>query len=461
MPTAAGKTVLFVAITRHFKKKTLILAHRDELLTQAKNKFKEFWPNSDVGIYQGKNSSLDHQVIISLVQTCSQPNRLAQLKKEGFSLLVIDECHHATSKSYQKIINELGFVDNPEKLLIGVTATPNRSDKKSLSHIFQEIVFDISIDELIQTNFLSSVTARRLLTSIKLNNIKTSMGDFEIGQLAMAVNIPERNSFIVNKWKEYATNRKTLAFCVSVQHCKDLAAEFNSKEIVAAAVWGNMPYNERQQILHKFHKGTISVVTSCSLLTEGFDEPSISCVLMARPTKSQSLYIQMVGRGLRKDKNPETTKENCLVLDFTDKHNNLDMIISLKDIMPNAPIIDEVSKKETTTNINAAKQEVRSDVDIDEEYNILGKMKCIWIRVNDMYSLTDDYKNEIVLYKQGDNYIANVFCNNGDVEQIIVMPTSLRKCKMMCEAWAKRNLTITYADQNSSWFINNENKPGV
>jgi len=107
MPTAAGKTVLFVAITRYFKKKPLILAHRDELLTQDKNKFKNFWPNSDVGIYQGKNSSLDHQVIISLVKTCSQPNRLAQLKKEGFSLLVIDECHHATSKSYQKIINEL------------------------------------------------------------------------------------------------------------------------------------------------------------------------------------------------------------------------------------------------------------------------------------------------------------------------------------------------------------------
>ena len=202
MPTASGKTVLFVAITKHFNRKTLILAHRDELITQAYDKFKVFYPDADVGIYQGKNKSLNHDVIISSIQTCSQQNRLLQLKKEGFGLLVIDEAHHATSKSYQKIIKDFEFADDSTKLLIGVTATPSRLDEVSLGSIFQEVIYDVSIDALIEDGFLSPVKGRRILTNLTLKRIRTSMGDFEVGQLATAVNIPERNTFIVSKWED-------------------------------------------------------------------------------------------------------------------------------------------------------------------------------------------------------------------------------------------------------------------
>ena len=346
LPTGAGKTCIFIAITQHYQKKTLILAHRDDLIIQNYDKFKKFWPKADIGIYKGKKHNIKHKVIISSVQTCSRLNRLEELKKKGFDVLVIDETHHATSDSYQKIIKELGFFDNPEKLLIGVTATPNRSDKQSLKCIFQEITYSISLEELIKSKYLVPVMARRLLTNFKLKGVKTYMRDFAVSQLAQAVNTLERNNFIISKWKEHAFGRKTVAFCTNVQHCKDFADECNKHEIKAAAVWGDMNPKLRRKILDDFKKGKISVITSCSLLTEGFDEPSVTCIIMARPTKSQTLYIQMIGRGLR----ISDGKKDCLVLDFTDRHNHLNATISLKDIMPNAKIIVEDDTKKQNAN---------------------------------------------------------------------------------------------------------------
>jgi len=329
LPTGAGKTVLFIAITQHFKRKTLILAHRDELITQAYDKYKAFYPNADIGIYKGNNHNLNHQVIISSIQTCNR--RILQLKKKQFKLIVLDESHHATSATYQNIISELGFLDNPKKLLIGVTATPQRADKQSLADIFQQITYSISIDKLIKNKYLSPVIGRRILTDFKLTGVTTTMGDFAVGELADAVNIPKRNEFIVNKWKQHALHRKTIAFCVDIQHCKDIAKQFSDNGIVAAAVWGDMNAIERKQILEDFSKGIITVVTSCGILTEGFDDPSVSCIVMARPTKSSGLYTQCIGRGLRVDDSLNATKQDCLVLDFTDKDHNLNTIIPLLD----------------------------------------------------------------------------------------------------------------------------------
>lgn len=457
MPTGSGKTILFIAITKHFNQKTLILAHRDELITQAYKKFKKFWPEANVNTYQGKNSSLDHQIIISSVQTCSQPNRLIQLKKESFSTLIVDECHHSISVSYQKVINELGFADNPEKLLLGVTATPDRSDKQSLSTIFQENTFSIGIDELIEQGFLSPVKGRQILTNIKLTGVKTTMGDFATGELSVVVNVPERNTFIVSKWKEHAASRKTLVFCVSVQHCKDLAAEFNKHGIKAAAVWGKMPRKDRKKILDDLRKGKISIVTSCSMLTEGFDEPSIACVVMARPTKSKSLYTQMVGRGLRKDTNPKTTKTDCLILDFTDKTHTLNTVVSLQQVMPNIPmIIEEETPQRKQSNSIVREQTIRSDKDVDKELNLFGKPKYIWIEIDGAHSLTDDIGNEVMIYQYETGYLATILLAQG-IHQIVSTPMPLQECKDNCQLWAQKNLKITYADANSQWSRDNAN----
>lgn len=454
LPTGAGKTVLFIAITKYFQQKTLILAHRDELITQAYDKFKTFYPEADIAIFQGNQHSLNHQVIISSVQTCNK--RIQQLKKESFNLLIIDEAHHATSKSYQKIISELGFMYDLSKLLIGVTATPMRSDKKSLSSTFQEIVHSVGIDELIKTKHLSPIVARRILTNFKIDGVKTSMGDFAIGELSQAINIPLRNAFIVSKWKEHAVERKTVVFCANVQHCQDVAIEFNKHGLKSAAIWGDMNTVLRKQTLHDFKIGKITVITSCGVLTEGFDEPTITCVVIARPTKSSGLYTQMIGRGLRIDDNPNSTKINCMVLDFTDQHNRLNTVVSIANIMPNVSIItDNSAITKMSSNLRSKKRNAKRTQSIDEEFDILATPKFIWLSLGNSWSLTDDYNNEIVISKSNEVYNAYLYSNNSIQKLIVKSQPTLHSCKDLCEDYAQTYLKITYADSNSEWFIRN------
>ncbi len=164
----------------------------------------------------------------------------------------------------------------------------------------------------------------------------------------------------------------------TVQHSKDLAATFVKNGIKAAPVWGLMPLEDRERVLHDLHTGAIEVVTNCDLLTEGFDEETISAILMARPTKSKSLYIQMVGRGTRK----HPTKVNCLVLDFTDTGNNLKNIISLSKAIPEAEIIEE-QHKENDTEPTARNFNEKARKDIDKEFDILGSISFMWVRICD------------------------------------------------------------------------------
>ena len=362
LPTGSGKSIIMGAIAKQFNKKTLIIAHREELITQNVDKIRRYWAKADIGIVKAEKNELDHQIIVASVQTCNQPERLKQLKKRSFGVLMIDECHHANCSSYLNIIKELGFGEKKKKLLIGVTATPSRNDKKALSDIFKEVAYSVSIDTLIKTGYLVPVFARRILTDLRLKGVKTVMGDFAVGELSEAVNIPARNAFIVSKFKEHATGRKTIAFCVDVKHCHDLTEEFNKQGIVAAAIWGSMDSKLRAERLIDFKNGLIQVLTSCGVLTEGYDEPTISCIISARPTKSQILYSQQIGRGLRIDPNPNTTKKDCLVLDFTDQHNNLKTVVSLGDIIPSATIIsDEMPKAKTRTTLTLAARTIASD----------------------------------------------------------------------------------------------------
>lgn len=462
LPTGSGKTVLFAAIVKHLDKKTLILAPRNELIKQAYDKFKKFYPKADIGIWQGKNSSLNHQIIISSIQTCSQPNRLEQLKKEGFSVLVVDECHHATSNSYQNIIKELGFSENSDQLFIGVTATPIRSDKQDLSNIFQQTVYSISIEELIHQGYLSPVKARRINTQIKIKKVSTRLGDFALEELATAVNIPERNSFIVKKWREHALSRKTIVFCTNVQHCKDLEAEFRKHGIKAAAVWGNMPHDQRKKIIKKFKRGHIKVIISCSLLTEGFDCESIACVAMARPTKSKGLYGQMAGRGLRIDRRKNATKKDCLILDFTDTHHNLSSIASMTDVIKDIQIIqDSVKIPNHTNNRTHKEQSIKTNRDIDEEFDPLNNSKYFWIAVLNEHSLTGVNGYEIVISKRKTGYVAYMFLHNKQEYPIKKEPVSLQECKNICENFATKTKNFAHAQTDSPWVIAGKSLPAT
>jgi hypothetical protein len=276
------------------------------------------------------------------------------------------------------------------------------------------------------------------------------MGDFAVNELASVVNTKERNKFIVDKFKEHCPTRKAIVFCADVKHCQDIAQTFNTQGIIAEPVWGAMNPDQRKKVLNSFSKANIQVVSSCGVLTEGFDEPSIQAIVMARPTKSKGLYIQMAGRGLRK----HPGKTDCLILDFTDQYHNLNSIISLDKAIPEAKYIDadkpkvERPKIDRTSRINTLK-------DVDREFDVLGiPTNYFWVDIgDDERSLTDDNKNEIVISPTENGYVANLF-SNGIVTSICSNQLHLKDCIRICEEYARKNLEITYGNLKGTWFEN-------
>jgi len=305
LPTGTGKTVVFAHFPSAFKmkKRLLVLAHREELLLQAEQKFRAVDPDLKVGIERAEDrAALDSQVVIASVPTLahSEGARLSRFTPGDFSIIVVDEAHHAVAESYRRILNHFDLF-NPEtpRYLVGFTATPRRGDNQGLGEVFQEVCYARDLRQMISDGYLCPIRGWRMDTNLSLDGVKVRHGDFVESQLARVVNTPSRNRLLTTSYMRLANHRRAIVFCVDVQHAKDVCHEFAEAGIRAAAVWGEMPREERRQTIAKFSNGEISVLTNCNLLTEGFDEPRINCVLMARPTKSKLLYAQMVGRGTR------------------------------------------------------------------------------------------------------------------------------------------------------------------
>lgn len=262
---------------------------------------------------------------------------------DGFA---VSNCHHAAAPSYRTALVHLGFLpmveasteENDEtatesdaaalaqylaewdqvaprdRLLVGATATPNRTDAIGLGCVFQSIAFTYPIRKAVEDGWLAPIVPWVVDTSVSLDGVRTQRGDFNQRELADAVNNPHRNGLAVDAWHKYAHERQTLAFTVDVQHAHDLAAAFRARGVRAAAVSGETPKEERRALLADFRRGALDVLTNCMVLTEGTDLPMTSCILHAKPTKSATLYEQMTGRGLRL----HPGKSDCIVIDVVD-----------------------------------------------------------------------------------------------------------------------------------------------
>lgn len=320
LPTGTGKTVVFAHFPRalRMKKRLLVLAHREELLLQAEQKFRAVDPDLKIGIERAEDRvSGDAQVVIASVPTLAHSDgaRLARFAPDDFSIIVVDEAHHAVAESYRRIFHHFGlFQADASRYLVGFTATPRRGDNHGLGEVFQEVCYARDLRQMIGEGYLCPIRGWRVDTNLSLDGVKVRHGDFVESQLARVVNTPSRNRLVVTSYLRLANHRRAIAFCVDVQHAKDVCEEFKEAGIRAAAVWGEMPREERRRILAQFSSGEIHVLTNCNLLTEGFDEPRINCILMARPTKSKLLYAQMVGRGTRL----HSEKTDLMVVDVVD-----------------------------------------------------------------------------------------------------------------------------------------------
>lgn len=309
LPTGGGKTVIFAEIARRLGVTTLVIAHREELLRQAAEKFHLLAPTLLVGQVGGGQHNWGAPITVASIQTISRAEHLETLHRFAYQLVVIDECHHGAAASYQAVLHAL-----PEAFVLGVTATPERLDGGDITSIFGPPIFWLSILEMVTQSYLCDIRTIAVKTTTSLDGLHTRAGDFDQDELEQLVDTPQRNRRVVEAYLEHASGRQALCFAVMVEHARHLAESFCSAGVSASVVCGETPAEERRAILLAYEQGEIRVLCNVGVLTEGYDAPVTSCIIMARPTQSRGLFLQCLGRGLRL----APGKQDCLVLDITD-----------------------------------------------------------------------------------------------------------------------------------------------
>lgn len=314
LPTGCGKTIVFAKITEDCVRsgaRVLILAHRGELLDQAADKIKKT-TGLQCAVEKAEESCLYswYRVTVGSVQTLMREKRLNQFAPGYFDTIIIDEAHHCISDSYQRILNHFSGAN-----VLGVTATPDRGDMRNLGQVFQSLAYEYTLPKAIKEGYLSPIKALTIPLKMDLSGVGVQSGDFKVGDLGTALD-PYLYQ-IAEEMAKYCRGRKTVVFLPLVKTSQKFRDILNEHGFAAAEVNGESA--DRAQILNDFDAGRYNVLCNSMLLTEGWDCPSVDCIVVLRPTKVRSLYCQMVGRGTRLCDG----KDHLLLLDFlwhTERH---------------------------------------------------------------------------------------------------------------------------------------------
>ena len=336
-PTGAGKTIMLSALVgkrRGVSKDVLILQHRDELVSQNSTKFQRVNPELSASYVNASQKDWGGDAVFAMVQTLSRHNNLEQMPK--VDLIVVDEAHHTVADTYQRIINAAKKA-NEGVQVVGFTATPNRGDKKGLRDVFTNCSHQIEIATLIREGFL--VPPKTFVVDVgvqdELRDVRKTASDFDMADVEKIMNRRAINKRVVEEWLDKAGDRKTIVFCSTIRHAEDVCEEFVRQGVIAHVVTGNTPSDEREEILHDLAHGETQVVVNVAVLTEGFDAPPVSCVVLTRPCSYKSTMVQMIGRGLRtvdQEEFPGVVKTDCIVMDFGTSvltHGSLDDSVDL------------------------------------------------------------------------------------------------------------------------------------
>jgi superfamily II DNA or RNA helicase len=391
MATGTGKTVVFSDLRESMKDllpgKVLVFAHREELVDQAVATLSAANPGLKVGKEMADHwADTDCDILVSCVASIGR-NGSTRLQRFGeFDIVICDEAHHSIADSYMNVFEITGVLKpGTNKLLVGFTATPKRKnltrkEKKqvttlddediiSLKSVYRKIVFSYPIRKAkyIKEGWLVPIRGFRLKTATDLSDVKTTAGDYQQDQLSHTVNTDVRNKEIVKFWLEHGEGRQTVVFTVDIRHAKDLAAVFQANGVKAEAVWGVDP--ERKSKLERHQRKEITILLNAQVLTEGYDDWRVSCVVPAAPTKNPSKYTQEIGRGTRLQKGTGNLldalaagtvleKKDCLVLDVVDNSKrcslvtfpsllglNPDMDLHGEDVMKAVEMLEEAQEK--------------------------------------------------------------------------------------------------------------------
>lgn len=340
VPTGGGKTVIIAdVIKRHHPQRALVIAHREELIWQARERIETYsgiqCEIEMADLTASANLFSKAQVVISTVQTQNagygDRRRMSRFKPTDFKLLIIDECHHATADTYRNVINY--YQQNPEIKILGVTATPDRTDEEALGQVFKSCAFDYEILDAIHDGWLVPIDQQMVyVEGLDYSAIRTTAGDLNGGDLADVMEAERNLMAVAGASLQIIKDRRTIVFTSSVKQAESLCDIFNRhRPGISGWVSGKTPKEDRRELLKGFSDGRIQVVVNCGVLTEGFDNPGVEVIIMARPTKSRALYAQMAGRSTRplagvvdpfetaderKTAIQASPKPSCLIVDF-------------------------------------------------------------------------------------------------------------------------------------------------
>ena len=367
--TGVGKTITDATDAKAVGGRTLFLVNALKLASQAKDTFAKVWPEATLGEYTGSQKDVSQTVIFATVQSISRD--LEKFSPTDFDYLIVDECHHAAANTYQKI-----FTYFHPKFILGLTATPERSDGEDMLELFQNVAHKMDLKTAVERGVLVPIRCIRVKTNIDLTDVRINGIKYNSQDLESKLFIPERNQLIVDTYLKYVNGKKTVIFCASVDHAAEIAKLLRDNGVKAEAVSGRDRVEIREKILKDYETGSTNVLCACDLLNEGWDSPHTTVLFMARPTMSKTIYMQQLGRGTRRCPG----KDDLLVVDFVDNANMFNMPYSLHRVLdiakyqPMAYVLAPENKRKLNQDMlfQGEKPEAWLDVPIDvSDYEIV------------------------------------------------------------------------------------------
>lgn len=460
IPTGGGKTIIFSKFSEN--KKTLIISHTEELVSQAKSKY-EFVSNQKCGIVNSILWENENDVVSASIQTLYSRVESKEFKNlvKNRDFLIVDEAHHFPADTYVKVYNKI-LNYNPNIKLVGVTATPFRSDDLELKEYFEEMIFNINIKDLIQRNYLVPTKAKiiripenlTVFNKINIRKDKNGITDYSLKSLSNVLGKDKVLDYVINNFMKEFQNRKTLFFTTSIEVSKEIVRRLNNIGVNAVHIDGTLSKKDRNKIIEDYQNDKIKVLSNVNILTEGFDDPTTECIALLRPTKSLNLYAQIIGRGLRPS--PLTNKENCLVLDFTPATNKfkqgLANLFELFDLN-----VDTYSKENLEQfTISSKKNGLCVNFGTNSEeldlFNNQIHLKDYLVNINNKEVISCDENHHILLTHEKDEFNLNkiniINILNGEIEEIKNIPDNIVMAKLQ-ELWLeiKENVKASFKEK--------------
>lgn len=456
LPTGTGKTFTAEELARRRGDRTLWIAHRDELIQQPAKSLRYIWPDAQHGIVKAELNQVGaRDIVFASIQTIQSDKRLESLMRAGsFDLVVVDEAHHIFAKSYRKVIEVLGCMNVGGPNLLGLTATPERSDQGALDEVFDAIAYQYHLGQAISDGYLVPPAFVAEKINVNLDEVSIRGGDFAPGELNVALLQAGVVKSVTDALERHCTGRRTLIFMISVEQAKLTSEAINSRGMPAAWVCGETPIEIRRATVRKFAEGRYQTLVNVLCMSEGFDDPGIGAILVARPTKSKSLYVQMIGRGLR----IHPGKTDCLMVDMVG--------VSKRHTLIQAPAIFGLAAAHDSPEERQAYDAIEGDdVKLDfwrkrleaqvEGMTGGGRKRLNWLQAKPgVYALPCGGYGTIVLRQvEGDTYVAEVVGRKDgpDREPLANEPIPLELAQGIAEDYMRRVGDLVLSTTGARW----------